>query len=196
VSRSSAKSTRSSIEAAAVPWLWGIVEGVELGVGRVFTGVIALMLLGAIVGAVPWCCIKSARLLFEKEGVGTSATIAACASSLITSLMDSAKNLDDSALRATEGCRHVAISVQKASDRDKCSCFAGGKSAALRACSSGKERVRVRDSGGGCEGTTAAKLLEICSVLVVTLEDRGASSALVWYTSSMTFVTNPCCPTR
>lgn len=145
-----------------------------MGVAEDFTGVFMLMLLGAIVGAAPWCCIKIARLLLEKDGVGTSATIAACASSLITSLIDKAKNVDDSALRATEGCKHVAISVQKASERDKCSCLAAGKSAARRACSSVTERVRVRFTGAG----------------------GSPSSVLRWYTSSTTFVTSPWSPTK
>lgn len=48
-----------------------------MGVGRAFTGVLVLILVGDRVGVEPWCCMRRARLLLEKEGVGTSAAIAA-----------------------------------------------------------------------------------------------------------------------
>lgn len=101
-----------------------------------------------------FCCRSIAvRALFGKEGVETSAVIAACDSRRSSSLTATTKNLVESALRATEGCKHVAISIQKASERDRCSRWEVGRAKIRTASSSEGPRVRVRE--GGREGAVA-----------------------------------------
>ena len=80
----------------------------------------------------------------ENEGVDTSATTAACASNLITSLTERAKNLAVKALSATDGCKHVAISMQNASEIGKCNRHVEGRYRPLRASNSDGDRVAVR----------------------------------------------------
>ena len=106
-----------------------------------------------------FCCRSIAvRALFGKEGVGTSAVIAACDSSRKSNLTATPKNLVESALSATEGCKHVAISVQKASERDKCSRWEVGRAKLLTASSSEELRVRVRE---GAREAAVAEIIEL-----------------------------------
>ena len=64
------------------------------------------------------------------------------------------KNFVDNALKATDECKHVAISMQNISDRERCSFRDGGRTEDLKACSSGGDRVSVR--AGGWTATTVA----------------------------------------